>query len=90
MASENRGNMFMRPKFLLFCLYVMAYVTIRAAGDLVYQPARNPDGGVQYIIGSNFGLPRWRRQIYRACFSPLMVVEEETRRLAADGRDLLP
>lgn len=88
MANESRGNLFMRPRFLLFCLFVMAYITVRSGGELVYQPARNPDGGTHYIIGANIGIPRWRRQLYRALFSPFMVVEEEGRRLASDGLGL--
>lgn len=100
MAGEGKGTLLLRPGFLLFCLYVMAYFTTRGYGEIIYSPMAVRGGGAstaEHVVGVNYDIPRWRRQMYRAVFSPLMVAEEEFRRLAAggkgmiqDGRDMLP
>lgn len=82
----------LRPGFLLFCLYVMCYLTVRAYGEISYQPVQlqSRNGPVPgYVVQASYSVPRWRRQLYRAIFSPLMVVEEEGRRLADGGRGLV-
>ncbi|MCC8181031.1 MAG: hypothetical protein LIP23_09010 [Planctomycetes bacterium] len=93
MADERRHPMLLRPSFLLFCLYVMAYLTIRAYGEIIYQRVdmQVTRGGIvhEFIVGTDYSLPRWRRQLYRAFFSPLMVVEEEGRRLVAGSQGLV-
>lgn len=92
MADERRGTFLLRPRFLLFCIYVMAYMTARAYGEVVYQTMdlRRGNQVVQeHMVGSNPAMPRWRRQAYRAVFSPLMVVEEEGRRIMSRGSGLL-
>ncbi len=81
----------LRPRFLLFCMYIMLYITIRSTGEIVYQsvsvegfPPRR-----EHIVGADYGAPRWRRQLYRVFFSPAMVAEEEARRLMARGEGLV-
>lgn len=79
----------LRPRFLLFCLYCMCYVALRGSGEIVHRAVefRSPQGvGVQHIVGSDPQIPRWRRQTYRVVFSPLMVAEEEGRRILSEGR----
>lgn len=100
-----------KPAFLLFCLYVMGYLTIRSYGEIAYQqlannPSQSPpqyqqspsgrgggggggrggDNTRDAMITTNPTIPRWRRQLYRAIFSPLMVAEEEGRRFASTQR----
>jgi hypothetical protein len=92
MADENRGTPILKTNFLLFCLYVMFYITLRGNGEIVYQEAAFRSGGSIdriTIVGSEQTIPRWRRQAYRVFFSPLMVVEEEGRRLFAESRNLM-
>ncbi len=90
MAEERKGSTLLRPRFLLFCMYVMLYVTIRSTGEIGYQTASiNGSGTRQHIVGPTNLAPRWRRQVYRIFFSPLMVAEEEGRRLLARGEGLV-
>ncbi len=92
MADEARGGWFLfRPRFLLFCLYVMCYVSLRGSGEIVHQAAdvRGAGFGREHIVGADRSLPRWRRQTYRIFFSPLMVAEEEGRRLLDRARGLV-
>ena len=93
MADETRREWFVfRPRFLMFCLYVMGYVALRGSGEIAYQAAevRGPAGsGREHIVGADYSLPRWRRQTYRTLFSPLMVAEEEGRRLLDRARGLI-
>lgn len=93
MADERKGTLLLRPRFLLFCLYVMCYVALRGYSEIILQQVPvQTDGGrmVQtYIVGSSSEVPRWRRQAYRVVFSPLMVAEEEGRRIMGKGRGLI-
>ncbi len=90
MADDRHGgSLILRPRFLLFCLYCMGYVALRGSDEIMHQIAelRTPEGvAEQHIIGPNPVSPRWRRQACRVAFSPLMVVEEEARRVFSDGR----
>jgi hypothetical protein len=92
MADDKKGTLLLRPRFLLFCLYVMCYVALRGYAEIILQqaPVQMEGRMVQtYIVGSSPEVPRWRRQVYRVVFSPLMVAEEEGRRLAGKGRGLV-
>lgn len=92
MSDESRGSILFHPRFLLFCLYVMGYLTLRAYGEIVYRPADMQVGGRivrEHVVGSSLNVPRWRRQAYRVFFSPLMVAEEEGRRLKDKGQGLV-
>ncbi len=92
MADEKRGTVLLRPRFLLFCLYVMCYVALRGYAEIILQqaPMQMGDRMVQtYIVSSSSEVPRWRRQVYRVVFSPLMVAEEEGRRIVGKGRGLV-
>ena len=91
MADENRGTPILKTNFLLFCLYVMFYITLRGNGEIVHREAEFRSGasvGRMTIVGAEHAVPRWRRQAYRVFFSPLMVAEEEGRRLFAESRAL--
>lgn len=90
MSDIIRAPFFLRPRFLLFCLYVMCYVALRGYGEILHQEAMVDNRGRrEYVVGSNRAVPRWRRQMYRAFFSPLMVAEEEGRNLLSRGRGLV-
>lgn len=92
MADDRRGSILLTPRFLLFCLYVMAYMTLRAYAEIVHQPYDARVGSAivrQHLVGSSPDIPRWRRQVYRVVFSPLMVAEEEGRRLKDKGEGLV-
>lgn len=92
MGEANKGSLLLRPRFLLFCLYFMGYLALRGNGEIVHQfvsAQRQEGAGREYIVGPNPEVPRWRRQTYRVFFSPMMVAEEEGRRLASRGRGLL-
>ncbi|MDR1612055.1 MAG: hypothetical protein LBT97_04640 [Planctomycetota bacterium] len=86
------GLFLFRPGFLLLCLYAMVYVMLRTNGEIV---SRNPSayqGGTaytEYVVCPDPALPRYRRQFYRAVFSPFMVAEEEGRWLGSRGRGLI-
>lgn len=67
----------------------MAYLTLRAYSEIVYQPIGVRLSGREHIVGSPPKVPRWRRQAYRVVFSPLMVAEEEGRRLKDKGEGLV-
>ena len=92
MANDARGSVLFNPRFLLFCLYVMCSLTVRAYGEIVVLGA-NPMFGKQTpgarIVEPASQIPRWRRQGYRVVFSPLMVAEEEIYRLKAKGAGLV-
>jgi hypothetical protein len=90
MADENRGIPVLKPNFLLFCLYVMFYLTLRGNGEIIHQAADVRAGAESrriHIVGAEQNIPRWRRQAYRIFFSPLMVAEEEGRVLLAEGKN---
>lgn len=92
MADDRRGSLILSPRFLLFCLYVMAYLTLRGYGEIVHQEVEARRGGAYvnaHVVGSSSEVPHWRRQAYRVVFSPLMVAEEEGRRLVGKGRGLV-
>gem|GEM_PF-1889029 len=92
MADGNRGSILFSPRFLLLCLYVMCYLTVRAYGEIVCLGVDQSFGsyvGGNHIVEPAGQIPRWRRQAYRAVFSPLMVVEEEARRLKDKGAGLV-
>jgi hypothetical protein len=76
----------------VFLLYAMVYVILRSKGDVVHQrvPAqRDGQNYTEIVVGPDYNLPRWQRQLYRAVFTPLMVAEEEGRWLGTQGRDIL-
>ena len=88
MAEEKKKSALHRPKFLLFLLYVGGFVFLRFYGHIVFQSAEvrgTPGLAREYVVGTNPMLPRWQRQVYRAIFSPLMILEEEGRRVADQG-----
>ncbi len=89
--DERRGSMLLRPRFLLFCLYIMLYIIVRSNSEIVYQSVTVDGFPVrrEHIVGADYSIPRWRRQLYRVFFSPLMVAEEEGRRLMARGEGLV-
>lgn len=92
MADDRKGPLLLRPRFLLFCLYVMCYVALRGYSEIILQQAPvQTDGRIvqTYIVGSSSEVPRWRRQLYRVVFSPLMVAEEEGRCIVGKGRGLV-
>ena len=76
-----------RPGCFLFFLYALGYVALRLYGEIAHQAVQvMPQGRMaesasplpqQHIVGAPIHLPHWRRQLYRAGYSPLMVVEEE-------------
>jgi hypothetical protein len=78
---KKKGFFMFRPKFLLFCLYVAAYVMLRMHGEVVFQQISVPggNGGVDVfrMASANPGIPYWRQQLWRGVFSAAMVVEEE-------------
>lgn len=70
----------------------MCYLTLRAYSEIVYQPVDMRSGlriVREHVVGSSLNAPRWRRQLYRVVFSPLMVAEEEGRRLKDKGEGLV-
>ncbi len=81
MAAEHKAFFLFRPRFLLFCLYVAAYVLLRVHGEIVFQQISVPsgNGGVQVFRMASAApdIPYWRQQVWRALFSAAMVVEEE-------------
>ncbi len=92
MADEKRHSLIFSPRFLLLCLYIMCYVALRGYDEIIYQAVDLSAGREvvkEHIVGSSPLVPRWRRQAYRIVFSPLMVVEEEARRLADKGQGLV-
>lgn len=92
MADDRRGSLLFSPRFLLLCLYVMCYLTVRAYGEIVYLGVDSRFGSrfvSNHIVEPSNHIPRWRRQVYRVVFSPLMVVEEEGRRLKDKGTGLV-
>ncbi len=91
MAEPRKPFFMFRPKFLLLCLYVIAYILLRSSEDIVVHSIalpspRGPE--IFRMVGPHPDLPHWRQQLWRACFSPAMVVEEEGRKLMDRGRDL--
>lgn len=80
-TTHRRGFFLFRPKFLLFCLYVAAYVMLRMHDEIILRqiavPGRTVRGDVFEMAMPHPGLPRWRQQLWRALFSAAMVVEEE-------------
>lgn len=92
MAEGRKPFLFFRPRFILFCLYVVGYVALRHYGEIIQQAVdKRVDGVVtkEYIVASALTVPRWRRQLYRASFSPLMVVEEEVMRVYTGGGNII-
>ncbi|MDR3210359.1 MAG: hypothetical protein LBU79_00385 [Planctomycetota bacterium] len=84
-----RGSLLGNARFLLFCLYVMAYLTLRAYGEVIYRTRSfrlDNQLSREFVVAASPLSPRWRRQLVRAFFSPLMVVEEEGRSLVEQGR----
>ncbi len=82
MAEQHRKGFFLfRPKFLLLCLYVLAYILLRMKDEIVYQeisvPARNGGAQVFRMASAAPAIPFWRQQVWRAIFSAAMVAEEE-------------
>ncbi len=77
----RKGFFLFRPKFLLLCLYVLAYILLRMKEEVVFQqisvPGRNGGVDVFFMARANPGIPFWRQQAWRAVFSAAMVVEEE-------------
>ena len=70
---------------LLTALYMGGYGWLRATGEIghVRPLAGAPDG--RHCIGAGWDKPRWRQQAWRALYAPLMVMEEEGRRLGDGG-----
>lgn len=69
----------------------MGYLTLRSCSEIVHQAVDMRSGTrivKEHVVGSSPGAPRWRRQLYRIAFSPLMVAEEEGRRLKDKGAGL--
>lgn len=92
MANEKRRlPFFMRPMFLLFILYVIVYVGLRHREEMVVQPISLPAmrGAAYNAVTPNPTLPFWRQQIWRACFSFLMVIEEEGRKIVDMGQGVV-
>ena len=93
MAEEKGRSFILQPRFLLFCLYVMAYVCLRAYGEVVHETRAGTSlfgrRGADHVVGASAKVPRWRRQVYRIAFSPLMVAEEEGRRLGDAAVELV-
>ncbi|MDR1535475.1 MAG: hypothetical protein LBU64_10325 [Planctomycetota bacterium] len=92
MPAENGNSPALKINFLLFCLYVMFYLTLRGNGEIIHQEVDlRTGGGIAriHIVGAGQEIPRWRRQAYRIFFSPLMVAEEEGRHFLAEGRELM-
>ncbi len=94
MAGEHSKIFFLfRPKFLLFCLYVAAYILLRTHGEIVFQQVSIPggNGGVQVfrMASASPDIPYWRQQVWRAVFSAAMVVEEEGQPLIIRVRRLV-
>ncbi|MDR1518737.1 MAG: hypothetical protein LBU23_01145 [Planctomycetota bacterium] len=92
MADENRGSPVLKTNFLIFCLYLMLYITLRGNGEIIRREADvRVEGGVRrvHLVGAEQEIPRWRRQAYRIVFSPLMVAEEEGRALLTEGGNVV-
>ena len=92
-ADHKKGFFLFRPKFLLFCLYVAAYVMLRMHGEIVYQQVAVPgqNGGVQVfrMVSADPHIPYWRQQAWRGVFSLAMVVEEEGQPVIIQVRRLI-
>lgn len=88
MADSPRGSILLRPKFLLLCIYIIGFWALRSSDEIVSQTGIVNAGGTptnMYVVGASPGIPRWRRQVYRVAFSPLMVAEEEVHTLIDKG-----
>lgn len=86
--AKPPGRRHRRRRFLFFCVYVVAYSVLRLTGEVVSQTAQiqvERQSALEYVVGVDPTLPLWRRQVYRAFFSPCMVVEEEVHRYAGGG-----
>ncbi|MCC8190608.1 MAG: hypothetical protein LIP77_08245 [Planctomycetes bacterium] len=83
MADPKKRRSPARTFVVFLVVYAAGYGGLRASGEIVSQTARvqvESAAAVEYLVGSDPLLPRWRRQAYRTLFSPLMVVEEEVHR----------
>ena len=71
---------------LLTAFYIVGYGWLRVGGEIMHvRPlADAPDG--RHYIGAGWDMPRWRQQLYRALYAPLMVAEEEARLHGAGKR----
>lgn len=84
MSDERRRKSWLRSKIFWLFLYVIAYLLLRAKGEVAVQqialPA--PGGGVEVfrMVGAHPDLPHWRQQLWRALFSFAMVGEEEGKK----------
>lgn len=85
MANEKKPPFIIRPRFLLFVLYLIVYVGLRYRDEMIVQTVGSQEGGTYQMVMPNMQHPRWRRQLWRAVFSLPMVVEEEGRRAAMMG-----
>ena len=93
--ADSRGghrSLLFNPKFLMFCLYVTAYIALRLYGEIVLQQVRAPlaNGGIGEfrMVSASPALPHWRQQVWRAVFSAAMVVEEEGEPVLGIARQL--
>ena len=86
MDGEQKKPRRFGTKSFLFCLYVAGYIALRHYGEVTHQRLGGSNNAPdQHIVGVRTDFPRWKRQAYRAAFSPLMVAEEELRLLADRG-----
>lgn len=92
MAMEQSKPFFLfRPRFVLLCLYVAAYICLRNYEEIAVQSVFLPTGNgaaVYRVVSPHPDLPYYRQQLWRAFFSLPMVVEEEGRKLSKQGREL--
>lgn len=95
MAAEahKKGFFMFRPKFLLLCLYVAAYIMLRMHNEIVFQQeyVSGRNGGVEVfrMARADPGIPYWRQQLWRALFSAGMVFEEEGQPVITRVKSLL-
>lgn len=88
MANDNNQQA-RRHRFLMLCLYVAAYATLRYHGEVVVQNVNMPTQfGIQtqQMVSAHPNLPYWRQQLYRAVFSLPMVIEEQGNRAARSAQ----
>lgn len=82
MSERRKPPLLLRPRFVLFVLYIALYVLLRMSG-IVEARVLKESAGIPYfqpaVVAPNQGKPRWQRQTLRAAFSLPMVLEEEAR-----------
>lgn len=88
MSDKKKPPLLLRPRFVLFWLYVFLYALLRMAGII---EAREYQGSDSWFLKPAAVAPnpdklRWQRQTLRALFSLPMVLEEEARLAAAKGQ----